>query len=301
MGLTKRNVPKVRFPGFTDDWGQRKVGDVITEVSRPIEMEDNKQYQLVTVKRRNEGVVSRGFFYGRDILVKNYYEIHAGDYLISKRQIVHGANGLVPEKLDKSIVSNEYMVCEGNGILTAEFLTLLSKTKKMKRDFFLSSYGVDIEKLFFDVSDWKKRSLVIPSIPEQNLICAFFKSLDNLITLHQRELANLETQKKAVMGKIFSQEVRFKRADGSEFPEWEEKPLGEVCEPLQYGMNSAAGNYDGKNKYIRITDIDDSTHAYLKDNVVSPMGELSDKYLVRKGDILLARTGASTGKSYLYN
>ena len=38
----------------------------------------------------------------------------------------------------------------------------------------------------------------------------------------------------------------------------------------------------------------------MEDNVVSPTGELSDKYLVRKGDILLARTGASTGKSYLY-
>ena len=103
-------------------------------------MQDDQKYQLVTVKRRNEGIVSRGFYYGRDILVKNYYEVHSGDYLISKRQLVHGANGQVPESLDKSIVSNEYMICIGNENLTAEFLTLLSKTQKLKRDFFLSSY-----------------------------------------------------------------------------------------------------------------------------------------------------------------
>ena len=97
-----RSKPAIRFAGFTDDWEQRKVGDVITEVSRPIEMQDDQKYQLVTVKRRNEGIVSRGFYYGRDILVKNYYEVHSGDYLISKRQLVHGANGQVPESLDKS-------------------------------------------------------------------------------------------------------------------------------------------------------------------------------------------------------
>ena len=95
--------------------------------------------------------------------------------------------------------------------------------------------------------------------------------------------------------------LRFKADDGSDFPNWEEKTLVELCEPLTYGMNAAATKFDGENRYIRITDIDDETHAFLSNDVVSPSGELDDKYLVKKGDILLARTGASTGKSYLYH
>ena len=95
--------------------------------------------------------------------------------------------------------------------------------------------------------------------------------------------------------------LRFKADDGSDFPNWEEKTLGELCEPLSYGMNAAATKFDGENRYIRITDIDDETHAFLSNDVVSPSGELDDKYLVKKGDILLARTGDSTGKSYLYH
>lgn len=95
--------------------------------------------------------------------------------------------------------------------------------------------------------------------------------------------------------------LRFKADDGSDFPDWEEMTLGELCEPLTYGMNAAATKFDGENRYIRITDIDDETHAFLSNDVVSPSGELDDKYLVKKGDILLARTGASTGKSYLYH
>lgn len=95
--------------------------------------------------------------------------------------------------------------------------------------------------------------------------------------------------------------LRFKADDGSDFSGWEEKTLGELFAPLTYGMNAAATKFDGENRYIRITDIDDETHALLPNDIVSPSGELDDKYLVKKGDILLARTGASTGKSFLYH
>lgn len=91
--------------------------------------------------------------------------------------------------------------------------------------------------------------------------------------------------------------LRFKEFCG----EWEEKRLGEIMYSFDYGMNSAAIEYDGKNKYIRITDIDENSHKYINKNRVSPSGKLEDKYIVRKNDILFARTGASTGKTYLYN
>ena len=65
-------------------------------------------------------------------------------------------------------------------------------------------------------------------------------------------------------------------------------------------MNAAAKNYDGENKYIRITDIDEASSTYTDKDIVSPDGILTDNYLVNNRDILLARTGASTGKSYLY-
>ena len=90
--------------------------------------------------------------------------------------------------------------------------------------------------------------------------------------------------------------LRFKEFSG----EWEKKKLGEVVFSLDYGMGASAREYDGVNKYIRITDIDEVTHKYLDSDIVSPSGELNDKYVVRANDILFARTGASTGKTYLY-
>ena len=82
--------------------------------------------------------------------------------------------------------------------------------------------------------------------------------------------------------------------------EWKKTKFGDIATGFDYGMNAAAKNYDGVNKYIRITDIDEASSTYTDKNIVSPDGVLTDNYLVNNRDILLARTGASTGKSYLY-
>ena len=82
--------------------------------------------------------------------------------------------------------------------------------------------------------------------------------------------------------------------------EWMKCKFGEIATGFDYGMNAAAKPYDGQNKYIRITDIDEASSTYNNSSIVSPDGILSENYVVNEGDILLARTGASTGKSYLY-
>ena len=90
--------------------------------------------------------------------------------------------------------------------------------------------------------------------------------------------------------------LRFPEFEG----EWEKCKFGDIATGFDYGMNAAAKNYDGVNKYIRITDIDEASSTYTDKDIVSPDGILTDNYLVNNRDILLARTGASTGKSYLY-
>lgn len=83
--------------------------------------------------------------------------------------------------------------------------------------------------------------------------------------------------------------------------EWEKCEFGDIATGFDYGMNAPAKVFDGENKYIRITDIDEASSIYNDSDIVSPDGTLTDNYLVNERDILLARTGASTGKSYLYN
>lgn len=83
---------------------------------------------------------------------------------------------------------------------------------------------------------------------------------------------------------------------------WEQRELGEVASNFEYGLNASAKEFDGKNKYIRITDIDDESRMFLSDDITSPDTDLTlaDKFKLEAGDILFARTGASVGKTYLY-
>ena len=83
---------------------------------------------------------------------------------------------------------------------------------------------------------------------------------------------------------------------------WEQRKLSEMCGTFEYGLNAAAKEFDGKNKYIRITDIDDASREFLLSDLSSPDICLDgmSKYLLSSGDIVFARTGASVGKTYIY-
>lgn len=213
-------TPKIRFK-FNSNYNRYTLGDITQTIERPLEMKDDLIYSLVTVKRRNEGIVKRGDFCGKDIKVKNQFTIKSGDFLISKRQIIHGACEIVPESLDGSIVSNEYHVLHGkDGILLNEYLNLLSKTLNLKKYFALACVGVDIEKMLFRIDDWNSRSVFIPSIDEQRKVVSFFSLINQKIEKQREKVEQLERFKKGMLQKIFSQEIRFKDDNGQEFSDW---------------------------------------------------------------------------------
>lgn len=93
--------------------------------------------------------------------------------------------------------------------------------------------------------------------------------------------------------------IRFKEFEG----EWEETTFGKISSNYKYGINAAAIPFDGTNKYLRITDIDEESRMFSKQDLTSPNADLSlcDDYLLEDGDITIARTGASVGKSYIYH
>ncbi|MGL4829243.1 MAG: restriction endonuclease subunit S [Vibrio sp.] len=82
---------------------------------------------------------------------------------------------------------------------------------------------------------------------------------------------------------------------------WEKADFSQIAQDFSYGMNAAAVPFNGKDKYIRITDIDDNLNTFSPSPLTSPEGGGNEKYKLRTGDIVFARTGASTGKPYLYS
>ncbi|EGQ8476271.1 restriction endonuclease subunit S [Vibrio cholerae] len=289
--------PRLRFVDFHDDWTQQRIGSILTDISRPVQLLDNELYQLVTVKRRNEGVVPRSVVKGKNILVKNYFAIKAGDFLISKRQVVHGANGIVPESLDNAVVSNEYLVVTDNQKITAKFWSTISKRPEIKKLYFISSYGVDIEKLVFDIADWKERSILIPELNEQQKITDFFQNLDQQIKLHQDKHNKLQQLKQAMLGKMFTKtgenvpEVRF--SGFSE--EWQRKTLGDITSSFSGGTPAVGVHeyYGGDIPFIRSGEINSSQTALF---ITQEGLANSSAKVVNVGCILYALYGATSGE-----
>lgn len=155
---------------------------------------------------------------------------------------------------------------------------------------------------FLEISpkNLKKLVLPVPDIREQEKIASFFSAIDRKIALAERKLDNIYKLRDLLLEELLNQGIRFIGASGKHFPDWKSVTISDVSTDLSYGINAAATKFDGKHRYIRITDIDDKTHEYLSDNPVSPDKIPDSKYKLKVGDILFARTGNSVGKSYIY-
>ena len=203
-GKAPEGYDKIKDGVFPADWTSKKMKQWISFAERPVLLQDDNNYELVTVRRAYGGVDSRGIYKGRDILVKTYFSVKKDDFVISKRQIAHGACGLVPEKLCGAVVSNEYNVFEGNDGTNIHFFNLMMQLPHYKRLFYLMSDGVHIEKLLFKTSDWMKRTLSMPSLAEQMKIAEILSAQDKQILLKEKLLAEKQRQKKCLMQQLLT-------------------------------------------------------------------------------------------------
>ena len=240
-------VPKLRFPEFrrAEGWKAKSIGSMLVETPRPIELNDETDYRLVTVRRRYGGLVSRGVLKGKEIKVNSQFLVKAGDFLISKRQIVHDACGLVPQELDGSVVSNEYSVLTPREGCSVAFFEWFAKQPCVSVSFLQSSVGIVIEKMLFKLSDWQKRQFLFPPLEEQQKIAECLSSVDEVIAAQARKLDALKTHKKGLMQQLFPREgetqPRLRFPEFQDKGEWEQGTLANACQ-MQAGKFVSASD-----------------------------------------------------------
>jgi type I restriction enzyme S subunit len=197
-------APRLRFPEFVNAaWESKTLGTLVSNTERPIVMEDETEYALVTVKRRYGGVVAREVLKGKTISVKSQFLVEANDFLVSKRQIVHDACGLVPAELTGSIVSNEYSVLTAKNGCDIEFFNYFTQQPCVSESFLQSSVGIVIEKMLFKLDWWLKLAFPFPSFAEQQQIADCLSSLDAQLAAHVQKLNVLKTHKQGLLQQLF--------------------------------------------------------------------------------------------------
>lgn len=216
MDNKKNGIPKLRFPGFTGAWEQRKLGEVV-------ERFDNLRIP-VTSSKREKGITPYYGANGIQDYVQGY--THDGEFVLVAED---GANDLqnypVHYVNGKVWVNNHAHVLQGKNKMV-DNLFLVNAIKQIKIETYL--VGGSRAKLNADVM--MKLPIKVPTFNEQQKIGEYFSKFDTLITLHQRKLEHLQEQKKGLLQKMFPKngeivpEVRFPGFTDA----WKQRKLGEV-------------------------------------------------------------------------
>jgi type I restriction enzyme S subunit len=192
------------LPPAPEGWRRIQLRDHLREVRRPVALEDNASYRLVTVKRSRGGVELREVLRGAEVKTPSQFFVHTNDFLISKRQIVHGACGIVPPELDGAVVSNEYAVLHSDGEIDLRFLRYLSETRYFQQTCFHSSIGVHVEKMIFKTDHWLNWPFNIPPLAQQQHIVQVLDTAMQEVASIAEQVRVLKREKAALMAQLLT-------------------------------------------------------------------------------------------------
>ena len=194
-------------------WRRVQIGEILKHIFRPVNWSPKDVYRLISIRRRCGGLFRREDLRGADYKTTDLHEIRTGDFLISKRQVVHGAWGMVTKEFSGCHVSKEYsiLVNKAPDVLHMPFFDWLCHEQRMWHLAFLASDGVHREKLIFDSRDFLRHYIELPpSIEEQQRIVQALDACDREIRLLEAELEALKQQKRGLMQKLLTGEIRVK-------------------------------------------------------------------------------------------
>jgi type I restriction enzyme S subunit len=203
-------VPEIRFKGFTDAWEQRKLGEVVERITRKNE---NLESTLPLTISAQYGLINQNEFFDKRIASKDvsgYFLVRNGEFAYNKSTSSDAPWGAIKrlDRYESGVLSTLYIVFK------------ISDERKTSSDYIVTYYNTDLWHkgiqaiaaegarnhglLNVAPADFFETSLTMPKdYAEQQKIGSFFQQLDNLITLHQRELEKLQNIKKSMLEKMF--------------------------------------------------------------------------------------------------
>ena len=290
----KSDAPAIRFKGFSDDWEQRKLGDVATFIngraySQP-ELLSSGKYKVLRVGN----FYTNDSWYYSDLELGEKYYADYGDLLYTWSatfgpHIWLGDRVIYHYHIWKIDLSNQLEKQFAVQLLEQDKANILS-SKNGSTMVHITKEGME-----------QKDVIIPPSTKEQQEIGAFFQQLDNLITLHQRKFEKLTNVKKSMLEKMFPQngssypEIRFK---GFTDP-WEQRKLGDIADIVGGGTPSTGNpNYwDGDIDWYAPAEIASQIYANSSQKKITDLGyENSSAKMLPPGTVLFT-SRAGIGKT----
>ena len=248
MSKEKRRVPKLRFPGFTEDWEQRKLGDIAT-------FSKGNGYSKSDLASFGDPIILYGRLYTNyETTISNidtFVELKDKSVISQGGEVIVPASGETAEDISRAsvvkkqgiIIGGDLNVIKANHLLDPTFLALTISNGEQQKELSKRAQGKSVVHLHN--SDLQEVNLTFPVLNEQKKISTLFEKMDNIITLHQRKLDNLKLKKKALLQKLFPK-------NGDRYPElrfpgftdaWEQRKLESLFTKYEDKVNTPSSGY----------------------------------------------------------
>ena len=303
--------PKIRFKGFTEEWEQRKLGEIYSSIGNafvgtatPYYVEQGHFY--LESNNIKDGQINRN----TEIFINDeFYEkqkdkwLHTGDMVMVQSGHV-GHSAVIPKELDNSAAHALIMFRNSKMEIEPYFLNYYYQTFKFKKKIEEITTGNTIKHIL--ASDMQEFVVDYADYEEQKQIGEYFRTLDHLITLHQRKCDETKKLKKYMLQKMFPQngmkvpEIRFEGFTG----DWEQRKLSEIATMhARIGwQNLRTSEFLDSGDYMLITgtDFDDGAINYSACHYVERERYEQDKHIqIKNGSILITKDGTLGKVAYV--
>jgi restriction endonuclease S subunit len=296
----------------------KKLSSVIKRVKDVVIIKDNESYRRITVKLNGNGVIERDRLLGVNIGTKRQFQAKAGQLILSRIDARNGAFGIVPQELDGAIVTNDFWLFDVQEAYP-KFVMLILSAHQFK-DYWQNKSNGTTNRQRVGESDFLNSIIPYPNLNEQIALVSKFEDMMSEAEVCEREIAKLEEQIETYLfGCLGIKKQQKKEEHGfikpyflSQLSRWDVWTRNDeyfsnkykysyfesivVGSPL-YGANEKAIKKRSDIRYIRITDVNED--GSLNDDFVSA-SKVEEKYLLKENDFLIARTGNTVGKTFLY-
>ena len=313
MSETKRKVPKLRFPGFTEDWEQRKFTYLLDKkegirrgpFGSALKKSSFVKESKYTVYEQQNAIYDR-FDTRYNITKEKFDELHKfqltpGDFIMSGAgtigRISRVPNGIKPGVFNQALVRFKI----DDTLVDSEYFLEWIRSEGMQKEFTKANPGSAMVNLV-PMSEVKEWEVLLPAKGEQYKIGRLLSKISNLITLHQSKLENLKLKKKALLQKLFPK-------NGEQFPElrfpgftdaWEQRKLDDIAQSKIGGGTPKTSNesfWNGDIPWIQSSDLTEGDIKNIRINkyISSEAVESSSAKIIDKGAITLV-TRVGVGK-----
>ena len=196
------SYPEIRFKGFTDPWEQRKFGEITSKYEDPVPTPHDGYYRL-GIRSHAKGTFHSYVAKGQELETAQMHRVAAGNFIVNITFGWEHAVAITDKNDAGKLVSHrfpQFSFAEG---MVPEFFRYVIVDEKFRHHLWLASPGGAGRNRVLKLDEMLNYLMRFPSRDEQIKIAEFFRHLDNLITLHQRELEKLQNIKKSMLEKMF--------------------------------------------------------------------------------------------------